>query len=359
MNRGASSQAKRRKGELRLPAEEGSPLNFAGYHGRNVMVTGGAGFVGSALVRQLLDTGANVTVYDNFLHGSRANLDDLKGKIAVIPGDVLDEWKLLDAATGANVEYLFHCVGDTYVPTAYDGPKRFFRINVEGTMNVLLLAKRTGMKRVLYVSSTEVYGEAQAPQIDEGHPLHPLNTYAVSKLAADRLCFSLFLEHKIPVVIARIFNAYGPRETEPYVIPEIIAQLDRGDAVRLGNIHAQRDFTYVDDTARGLMALMLSDAPDGTPVNVGSGIPYSVEQVAKTVARLMGRPNAKIVVDPKRLRRYDINVFCCNNSLLRKLTGWVPQVGFEDGLQRTIEWFREHGRRWSWEEFVDETVMYR
>src|SRR2546427_4862312 len=154
MNRGASSQAKRRKGELRLPAEEGSPLNFAGYHGRNVMVTGGAGFVGSALVRQLLDTGANVTVYDNFLHGSRANLDDLKGKIAVIPGDVLDEWKLLDAATGANVEYLFHCVGDTYVPTAYDVPKRFFRINVEGTMNVLLLAKRTGMKRVLYVSST-------------------------------------------------------------------------------------------------------------------------------------------------------------------------------------------------------------
>ena len=107
------------------------------------------------------------------------------------------------------------------------------------------------------------------------------------------------------------------------------------------------------------MALMLSDAPDGTPVNVGSGFPYSVEQVAKTVARLMGRPNAKIVVDPKRLRRYDINVFCCNNSLLRKLTGWVPQVGFEDGLQRTIEWFREHGRRWSWEEFVDETVMYR
>lgn len=329
------------------------------FRGKRVVVSGGAGFVGSTLVRELLSDGAKVTVYDNFLHGHRQNLDEIADQITIVPGDVLDEWKFLDAITDSHAEYLFHCVGDTYVPTAYDVPKRFFRINVEGTLNALQLTKRAGLKRMLYVSSTEVYGEALEPKIDEKHPLDPLNTYAVSKLAADRLCYTAHLEHEIPVVTARIFNAYGPRETEPYVVPEIIAQADRSDTIYLGNLKARRDFTYVQDTARGLMAVMASKVPNGVAVNVGSERAYSVQELAERILRIMGKQSARIKVDQRRLRRKDIQLFNCDASYLRKMTGWTPKISLDDGLRRTVDWFVAHGRRWSWEDFVNGTLMYR
>ena len=323
-----------------------------------MLVAGGAGFVGSQLVRELLDAGARVVVYDNFLHGTRQNLHGVKSRIEVVIGDVLDEYKLLDTFRRYSPRYAFTLVGDTYVPTAYDIPKRFFRVNVDGTMSVLLAAKATQVERVLYVSSTEVYGEAVQIPMKEDHPLAPLNTYAVSKLAADRLCFTFFHEHGIPVIIARIYNCYGPRETQPYVIPEIITQLDKSSTVELGNIKARRDFTYVADTARGLIAALESDIPNGEAVNVGSGITYSVEELVGHIAPLLGHSRWDIRVSARRKRRLDIEHFECDPSKLRAHTGWAPRVGIEEGLRLAIEDFREQGRKWSWESWVDGTILY-
>ena len=327
--------------------------------GRVVMVAGGAGFVGSAIVRELLREGSTVVCYDNYLHGHPAHVAGIAGPLTVIHGDVQDDWSLFKALRDHHVEYIIDCVGDTFVPTAYTMPERFFDINVGGTLHVLRAVQALSIKRIVYVSSTEVYGDARSVKCTEESLLNPVNTYAVSKAAADRLCHTYYLEHGVPVVIARIFNCYGPRETEPYVIPEIIAQLNRGPRIALGNIKAERDFTFVHDTAKALISVLTSDVPNGEVVNIGSDTSYSVEWLARKLAEIMEVEPLQIVADPARFRRRDIDRFRCDNTKLRKYTDWKPVVGIDEGLKITVDWFLANGARWSWENFVDGTAIYR
>ncbi len=322
-----------------------------------VMVAGGAGFVGSALVRELLLSKAKVVIYDNFLHGTYDNLSQVADSVAVVQGDVLNPWKLTQTLKEYEVEYIIDCVGDTFVPTAYEIPQRFFDINLQGTFNVLMAAKVCNIKRILYVSSTEVYGESNEIKVSETSTLAPLNTYAVSKLAADRLCFTFFVEHQIPVIIARIFNCYGPRETHPYIIPEIITQLNKGPIISLGNVEAERDFTYVHDTANALIAVITSDIPNGEAVNIGSGGTYKIADLVKTIAQIMDVPDYSINTESRRLRRLDIDRFQCDNSKLMHYTDWKPQVDIYEGLSRTVQWFRENNFEWHWEK-VSNDIFY-
>lgn len=317
---------------------------------RIVMVAGGAGFVGSAIVRELLDIGARVVCLDNYVHGVPTNIRGLDGSLAVERADALDLWKIIQTIKQHRVEYIIDCIGDTYVPSAYEMPQRFFNINLQTTFNILMAAKICDVERVLYVSSTEVYGQHQLEKFTEETPINPLNTYAVSKVAADRLCFTFHVEHKIPVVITRIFNCYGPRETHPYIIPEIIRQLHRGPNLQLGNIKAERDLTFVHDTARALIAVLESSIPNGQVVNVGSDTSYSVEWLAHKIAELMGVANISIRIDPQRLRHLDLDCLRCNNAKLKKYTGWQPRVSIEEGLKETIKWFISNGCQWSWEQ---------
>jgi nucleoside-diphosphate-sugar epimerase len=325
---------------------------------KKVLVAGGAGFIGSQMVRELLELGAEVSVYDNLLHGTMENLTEVKRDVEVIIGDLLDEFKLISSLQKTKPEYIFDFVGDTYVPTAYDIPKRFFNINTIGTMNLLLASHMVGIERILYVSSTEIYGEPykNLPMTEE-HIINPYNTYAVSKVAADRLCYTLNKEKGIPVIIARIYNSYGPRETEPYVIPEIISQLDKGNIVKLGNVKARRDFTYVSDTCKGLIATILSSIPNGEAVNVGSGQDYSIEELVEIIANIMGK-EYEIVVEEERLRKFDIEIFLCNPFKLMKATGWNPTIDIKHGLEMTIDWYKSHGRKWSWESWTEGTILH-
>lgn len=317
--------------------------------GKIVLVTGGAGFIGSTIVRELLKENANVIVYDNMLIGDERNLQEIKNSIKIIIGDIRDK-NFRNVLLKNNVEFVFNLAAEPYIPHCYERPSQFFEINANGAMNVILACKDADVKRVIQYSTSEVYGTAKYVPMDEHHPLNPMSTYAVSKLSADRLCFTLFREQKVPIITLRQFNAYGPRETQPYVIPEIISQLAKSNKLNLGNIAARRDFTYVEDAARAAIGLVKNKKAEGEVFNSGFGFDYSIEEIANMIGEIMGHDKIEIIVDKARLRPMDVNRLHCNYFKLHQLTGWKPKTSIEDGLRKTVEWFRRNDNKWMWED---------
>lgn len=313
-----------------------------------VLVTGGAGFMGSALVRVLVDEGYEVFSYDNFATGTASNLEGIVPSDHIIRGDV-EGWKFGRTLSAIKPDMTYHLAADPYIPLSYDHSERFFRTNFEGTLNVLMTCKTFDVRRIIHYSTSEVYGSAKAVPMNEGHPTAPQSVYAVSKLAADHLCQVLAREQGVPVVIVRPFNCYGPRETHPYVIPEIISQLAKSEQLYLGNLEARRDFTYVDDIARAVAMLASKEGIEGQVFNAGSGKDYSVKELANEISMIMRGTPAKITVDNRRLRPFDVERLVCDSSKLRKLTGWKSQVTLEEGLEKTVEWYRANDCMWEWE----------
>jgi len=316
--------------------------------GKNILVTGGAGFIGSTLVRELLKENANVVVYDNFFSGDEENLEEVKDKIKIVKGDIRDS-DFEKTLTGNEINLVFHLAAEPYIPSCYDRPETFFDINATGTLNIMMSCLRAKVERVLLYSTSEVYGTLQKAPMDEDHPLFPQSTYAVSKLAADRLCFTLHHEQKLPVIIQRQFNVYGPRETHPYIIPELITQLSNSSNLKLGNIKASRDFTYVEDAAKGAIAVMKCDELVGQVVNLGYGEDNTIEELANIIGELMGHDSVNIEVEQRRLRPLDVERLQCDTKKVKALTEWAPKIGLKEGLQKTIEWYNQNGKKWIWE----------
>ena len=315
---------------------------------RKILVTGGAGFIGSNLVKELVGEKAKVVVYDNFCSGDLSNLREVEKRITIIEGDILDPG-FKDILEENQIECVFNLAAEPYIPYCYYRPKKFFEVNASGALNILLACRDSKVKRIVQYSTSEVYGSARYVPMEEHHPTFPLSTYAVSKLAADRLCYTLHHEQEIPVIILRQFNAYGPGETQPYIVPEIITPLERGDKLKLGNLKARRDLTYVEDAVKASVALMKCDDAVGEVVNVGTGIDWSVEEIARTIGKLMGYSKIKIEVEKARLRPLDVERLQCSYFKLYKLTGWNPQVDFKEGLRRTIDYYVGAGKKWLWE----------
>lgn len=305
---------------------------------KQILVTGGAGFIGSEVVRQLYETGAKVTVLDNFTSGKPQYLNGLK--IEIVRGDICDKWAVVKALK--DQEMVIHLAALPFIPDCYVNPGAFFQVNAIGTMDLMWNSIQSeSVEKFVHISSSEVYGSAKYIPMDENHLTLPQSTYAASKLAADRAVFTLHKEHDFPAVIIRPFNSYGPRITQPYIVPEIITQLLRGDRVCLGNVESSRDFTYVGDTAKGIILALTEEKAIGETINICSGSDIKIGDLACLIARLMGK-NIQLEQDESRFRPYDVERLLGDYTKAKKLLRWEPKIPPEEGLRRTIEWIKSN-----------------
>ncbi|TDI28640.1 MAG: SDR family oxidoreductase [Acidobacteria bacterium] len=309
------------------------------------LITGGAGFIGSHLVRSLLDEGARVRVLDNFLTGKRENLADLTGNpsLVVMEGDVRDFAQVEEAMRG--VAYVLHQAALPSVPRSVADPVTSMAIGVDGTLTVLRAAKAAGVKRVVYASSSSIYGDTPTlPKIESMIPT-PLSPYAVSKLTGEHLCAVFSHLHGLPTVALRYFNVFGSRQdpASDYaaVVPKFAtAALAGKSALIYGDGGQTRDFTFIDNVVRANR--LACEAPEpawGKAVNIACGLRISVNDLAQRIAAACGHDDL-----PPRYedgRPGDVRHSLADISLAGKLLGYKPEIDLEEGLKRTIQWYRQ------------------
>jgi nucleoside-diphosphate-sugar epimerase len=304
-----------------------------------VLVTGGAGFIGSNLVRALLERGDEVRVLDNFSTGNRANLEGLD--IEIVEGELRSYERVHRAVRKADVVYHLGALGS--VPRSVQDPLTSSAVNVEGTLNVLLAARDEGVRRVVFSSSTSVYGSSRQLPTTEDTPPDPISPYGVAKLAAERYTVSFSRVYEsFETVVLRYFNVFGPRQS-PYsqyaaVVPLFVTAIAEGRAVQVyGDGEQSRDFTYVGNVVDATLRAGEADGASGQIFNIANGTPATVNVLADTIGRILDKPVTKEHLPP---RAGDIRDSWADLSKAKSMLGYEPQTGLEDGLRRTIESLR-------------------
>jgi len=317
---------------------------------QKILVTGADGFIGSHLVEELVRQGHAVrafVMYNSFT--SWGWLDrcapDVRGKFEVVVGDIRDPHGVFDAAKDCNV--IFHLAALIAIPYSYHSPDSYVDTNIRGTLNVLQAARKLNIEKVVHTSTSEVYGSAQYVPIDELHPTVGQSPYSATKIAADQLACSFFRSFQTPVVTIRPFNTYGPRQSARAVIPTIITQLlNNQEEIKLGNVGATRDFSFVSDTVSGLIAGMSADNVAGETINLGSNFEVSILDTFETIKLITGK-TARLSLDTERERPVtsEVDRLWSDNAKAKALLKWTPTFsgldGFKRGLQLTIEWFAD------------------
>jgi len=318
--------------------------NAVSWKGKRVLVTGAGGFIGSHLAERLVELGAQVRAFVRYnALGSRGWLEDsrLNGQMEIIAGDICDRDSIGAAARGT--EIIFHLAAMIAIPYSYHAPSSYVRTNVEGTLNILQTAKDFGVARVVHTSTSEVYGTARYVPIDESHPLQGQSPYSASKIAADKIAEAFYCSFSLPIVTVRPFNTFGPRQSARAVIPTIIAQSLKDEAVRLGNLYPTRDLNFVSNIVDGFIAAGSEAAAIGKTINLGSGREISIGDLAKLIGKLTGRA-ISIQSEKQRIRpdKSEVERLLASNQLAESVLKWKPEITLEQGLEGTIAWIRDN-----------------
>jgi dTDP-glucose 4,6-dehydratase len=314
---------------------------------KTILITGAAGFIGSHLTELCIESGYNVK---GFIRYNSRNvwgwLESSKyiNDIEIIRGDIRDYDSVYNAIKGCDT--VFHLAALIGIPYSYISPLAYIKTNVEGAYNILQSSKELGVQNIILTSTSETYGSAQYVPIDEKHPTVGQSPYAATKIAADHLAISFYRSFKLPVKIIRPFNTYGPRQSDRAIIPTIISQVLNGQKIiKLGNLHPTRDFTFVTDTAKGILEIGKVNKLFGEITNIGMNEEISIRELVSLIVNLMGA-KVKIEAEIERSRpdNSEVERLCCNNEKITKNTSWRPSYTLEAGLNETIEWFKENIR---------------
>ncbi|MEW6605773.1 MAG: NAD-dependent epimerase/dehydratase family protein [Thermoproteota archaeon] len=305
-----------------------------------IVVTGGAGFIGSHLSRRLSELGHSVVVYDDF--SNPTGVSNLTKNIKIVKGDILDYDKLRRAIKGAEV--VFHLAVKA-LPMSFTKPREVVRVNDEGSYLACKACHSNNVQKMIYVSSSEVYGTAKYFPMNEEHPLLPTTIYAASKAAGEMYAQSFYRQNNLPVVIVRPFNSYGPymrQDGYAAVIPRFVSRSLTGlPPIIFGDGKQTRDFTYVDDTVDGMVLALEKDVPFGLPINLARGIEVSVNDMAwriiKTCNEILDRKNELYPIHEEP-RQADVRRHLADVSLAQKHLGFRPKVNVEEGIIKYIKW---------------------
>lgn len=306
---------------------------------QRALVTGGAGFIGSELVRQLAETGLSLRVVDNLVNGRRENLDDVLGDVEFLLADVRDVASMSSMFRDVDVVFHLACLG---VRHSIHSPIENHEVNATATLGLLQAARGNGVKRFVYVSSSEVYGTARTAPITEEHPTLPMTVYGASKLAGEAYARAFWETYRYPTVVVRPFNSYGPRchheGDSGEVIPKFLLRCLAGKPmVIFGDGTQTRDFTFVADTARGILAAGLSDACVGQTINLGSGKEIRILDLANTIAGVLGHQDPQVM--HVESRPGDVLRLLADSSKAKKFLNFETSVALHDGIARLRDWY--------------------
>ena len=309
-----------------------------------VLVTGGAGFIGCEVVRQLLEVGAVVTVVDNLVNGKRENLADLPSdRFCLEIVDIRDTARTRPLLENTEVVLHLACLG---VRHSIHSPLENHAVNATATLQLLELARQAGVQRFVYVSSSEIYGTAQGVPMTEQHSAWPMTVYGAAKLAGERYTDAYWRTYHFPAVVVRPFNAFGPRSHHEgdsgEVIPKFMLRAMVGRPLIIhGDGTQTRDFTYVSDTARGILLAAAAEQATGATINLGSGTETSINTLAELVGAAVGRNRVEHEYRPPRPG--DVMRLCADSRKASELLGFAPQVGLQEGLVRLKTWYENSG----------------